>query len=122
MRLDKFLWAVRLAKTRSRASELIKKAKVKLNEVEVKAAKEVSIGNVIQVKKQPHYRTYKVLDIPESRVGAKLAPNFIVETTPEIHIRDIELLQLENRTNRQMGISGRPTKKNRRKLDDLKRP
>ena len=120
MRIDKYLWAVRLSKTRTSASRLCKSGKVKMNGEEVKPSKELTIGCVIQVCVKPYWRAYRVIDFPKSRVGAKLVADYIKETTDESTLEKIAQLALENRTNRAMGAIGRPTKKNRRLLDKLR--
>ena len=120
MRLDKFIWATRLFKSRSIASKACTTEKVKLSDSFTKASKPVSVGNVISIKVIPIWRTYKVLDLPKSRVGAKLVATYIVETTPEDDLAQLEQIQQGNRINKVMGIKGRPTKKVRRDLDQLK--
>lgn len=119
MRLDKFIWATRLFKTRSISSKACGSEKVKLNEAFTKPSKAVAIGNIISIKVVPIWRTYKVIDLPKSRVGAKLVPNFLIETTPEEDIAQLEMIQEGNRQNKFLGIKGRPTKKVRRDLDNL---
>ncbi len=119
MRLDKFIWAVRFFKTRSIASIECQAYHVKLNNNDAKPSKEVSPGDVISVKVRPIWRTYKVLDIPKSRVGAKLVPDYIIETTSEEDLEQLKLFQEHNRVNKHLGIKGRPTKKQRRDLDGL---
>jgi ribosome-associated heat shock protein Hsp15 len=119
MRIDKLIWATRLFKTRSIASKACAGEKVQLNDSFVKPSKVAKVGDIISIKVVPIWRTYKVLDIPKSRVGAKLVPDLIVETTPEADIQQLELLQEGNRQNKFLGIKGRPTKKVRRDLDNL---
>ena len=119
MRLDKFIWSTRLFKTRSIASKACASEKVKLNDVFAKPSKAVSIGDVISIKVVPIWKTYKVIDIPKSRVGAKLVPDLLLETTPEEDIAQLEMIQQGNRQNKVLGIKGRPTKKVRRDLDNL---
>jgi ribosome-associated heat shock protein Hsp15 len=119
MRIDKYIWASRLFKTRSIASKACAAEKVQLNDVFVKPSKSVSVGDIISIKVVPIWRTYKILDIPKSRVGAKLVPDFMVETTPEEDITQLELIIEGNRQNKFLGIKGRPTKKVRRDLDNL---
>lgn len=119
MRIDKFIWATRLFKTRSIASKACAAEKVQLNDVFVKPSKSVAIGDIISIKVVPIWRTYKVLDIPKSRVGAKLVPDLMIETTPEDDITQLELIIEGNRQNKFLGIKGCPTKKVRRDLDQL---
>ena len=116
MRLDKFIWAVRLAKTRSIAKELCDSGKVKINGEEQKPSKLVGPGDEVSIKVIPIRRTYSILDIPKSRVNAKLALLYIRETTSAEDLEQLENIQQLNRFNKKQGIKGRPTKKDRRDL------
>lgn len=118
VRIDKFLWAVRLFKTRSIAAEACKKGKIQINEQQVKSSRMVKVGDVIFIKNAPIYRQYEILDISERRMGAKLTPDFIKEITPESDLEMLEVTRLANSMNRARG-SGRPTKKERRDLDNF---
>ncbi len=117
MRIDKYLWAVRLAKTRTIASKLCVSDKVQINEDPIKPSKEVSIGDIIRMRDNPTWRTYKLIDKPKTRVGAKLVKDFLLETTDQSELDKIKLVQEMNRQNRFHGIVGRPTKRDRRDLD-----
>jgi len=119
MRIDKFIWSVRLFKTRTLASKGCDDEKVKLNGAFVKPSKAVAEGNEIAVKVIPIWRTFKVLTLPKSRVGAKLVAQHVVETTPETDLALLEQMQLQHHQNKVLGIKGRPTKKVRRDLDKL---
>ena len=119
MRLDKFIWAVRIHKTRSLASKACSAEKVKLNGEFAKSSKIVSSGLVVSIKANPIWRSYKVIDLPKSRVGAKLISRFIIETTSPKELYQLEQNELINRQNKFWGIKGRPTKKDRRDLDKL---
>lgn len=118
MRIDKFLWSVRLFKTRSLATEAVKAGKVSLNDQLVKPSKEVSIGQSVWLKKHGYSEAYKVLDIPKSRVGPKLVSGLIEDITPPAEAEKREFLSLAKNLTRQKGL-GRPTKKDRRDLDSL---
>jgi ribosome-associated heat shock protein Hsp15 len=120
MRIDKFIWTVRLCKTRSIASKECSSEKVKLNGDFVKGSKSVKIGDEVGIKINPIWKTYKVLGIPKSRVGAKFLPDLIFETTPALDLEMLEHVQELNRKNRFDGLRGRPTKRDRRKLDGFK--
>jgi ribosome-associated heat shock protein Hsp15 len=120
MRIDKYSWAVRLFKTRTLASKACDTEKVKLNGVFVKASKTINLNDIIAIKTIPIWRTFKVLDFPKSRVGAKLVELYIIETTPEGDLMQLKQIQEVNRQNKVLGIKGRPTKKDRRDLDELK--
>lgn len=117
MRIDKFIWAVRLFKTRTLASKACDGEKVKLNGAFIKPSKVVSSGNEIAIKVIPIWRTFKVLELPKSRLGAKLVAQYLIETTPEADLALLEQIQLQNHQNKILGIKGRPTKKVRRDLD-----
>lgn len=118
IRIDKWLWAVRLYKTRSLASEECKKGKVMINGMNVKPSREIKEGETIQLRRPPITRSYKVIALAENRMAAKMVPEFMVETTPAS-----ELQILEDQKNRQMDDrergTGRPTKKDRRDIDDF---
>lgn len=108
-RFDKFVWSVRIAKTRSQAAELISKGKVKLNQAQVKPAREPKVGDVVYVYKNTAVFTYKILDLLDKRVGPKLVENYIVDTTPETEIEKFKMYQLAQSGYRQYG-TGRPNK------------
>lgn len=120
MRIDKYIWCVRLVKTRSIASKLVSDEKIKLNGEFVKSAKAVKVGDHFAMKEIPIWRSFKILDIPKSRVGAPLVKDLIKETTSEEDLAILEEVKESNRQNLQFGIKGRPTKKNRRNLDGFK--
>ena len=120
MRIDKYLWCVRLQKTRSKATKFIEAGNVKINDEETKkASREVRIDQTFSIRVQPIWRTWKVLNIPKSRVGAPLVSRLIREITSEEDLKLLEEVQRQNRENRLKGMLGRPTKKNRRDLDDF---
>ncbi|MDR2927144.1 MAG: RNA-binding S4 domain-containing protein [Cytophagaceae bacterium] len=118
IRIDKFLWAVRLFKTRSLASEACQKGRVLMGSQTVKPSRTVNSGDIIAIKEPPAVREYKVLDVSEKRMGAKLVADFLIEVTPSENLEMIELAKLANKLNRQHGL-GRPTKKERRELDNF---
>ena len=118
MRIDKYIWAVRLFKTRSLAAKSCTSEKVKLNENFIKSSKIVKQNDTIAIKVVPIWKTFKIIDLPKTRISAKLVGNFYKEITSE---RDLELLkqyELINKQNRSIGLKGRPTKKKRRNLGD----
>ena len=108
-RFDKFVWSVRIAKTRSQSAELISKGKVKLNQAQVKPAREPKIGDVVYVYKNTAVFTYKIIDLLDKRVGPKLVENFITDITPESEIEKFKTYQLAQSSYRQYG-TGRPNK------------
>ncbi|MDG1731270.1 MAG: S4 domain-containing protein [Algibacter sp.] len=118
MRIDKYLWCIRYYKTRSIATTACKKGQVRVNEDIVKPSREVYPQDVIQLRKnQINYRL-KVNEIPESRVGAKLVDIFRTDTTPKEQFEAKELLKYSKDYYRKKGV-GRPTKKDRRDIDDF---
>lgn len=120
MRIDKYLWCVRLFKTRSQAAKKISNGGVQLNnEVIKKSAKEIAVGDVIKVRNNPIWKSFEILDIPKSRVGAKLVPDLILETTSDEDLELLRSVQKQNQQRHQMGLIGRPTKKDRRNLNDF---
>ena len=116
IRIDKFLWAVRIYKTRTIASEAIKRGRITMGGVQVKGARTVKEGDVVEVRVPPATRSFKVLQIPKSRMGAKLVMEYIREVTPKDMLELIELNKLALSMNRRRGL-GRPTQKERRDLD-----
>lgn len=120
MRIDKYLWCVRLQKTRSKSTKFIEAGNVKIGNDDVKkASKEIKVDQTFSIRVQPIWRTYKVLDIPKSRVGAPLVIDLIREVTSEEDLALLAEVQKQNRENRLKGMLGRPTKKNRRDLEDF---
>lgn len=118
MRLDKFLWSVRKYKTRSKSAEAIKKERVTVNEEPAKASREVSEGDRISYSREGITYTLLVKDLPPSRVGAKLVDNYIEDQTDASELEKREFIAMMRTLNRQRG-TGRPTKKERRDLDDF---
>jgi ribosome-associated heat shock protein Hsp15 len=118
LRIDKYTWAVRLTKTRSQASELISKGKIKINESDVKPSRDVKLGDIIQVHKNSAVFSYKVLELLEKRVGPKLVSIYIEDITPIEEVEKYKTYQEAQRVYREMG-TGRPSKKDRRSLDDF---
>lgn len=117
MRIDKYLWCIRVYKTRSIATEAVKKGQVSVNNQTAKASRDVFTGDKISVRKDQINYQYSVLDIPQSRVGAKLVDIYRKDETPAEAFEHLELLKLAKDHYRAKG-SGRPTKKDRRDMDD----
>ena len=118
VRIDKYLWAIRIFKTRSVAAEAIKKGRVLMEGLPVKSSRMISVDMVIDVKFPPVTRSFKVLKIAGKRMGAKLVPDFMMEVTTEDQIELIEMTRLAHSMGRSKG-TGRPTKKDRRDLDQM---
>lgn len=117
-RLDKFVWSVRLAKTRSQAAEAISKNKVKINNEAAKPSKEVKLGDEIQILRHTAVFSYRVIQLLERRVGAKLVADYIVDITDPVEIEKLKVYQLSQSVYRDNG-TGKPTKKDRRNIDDF---
>jgi len=117
VRIDKYLWAVRVYKTRSLAAEACKKGKVTVDEIPAKASRTVTAGDLIKVKKMPVVYSYRVKDPIEKRVGAKIVDNYVENITPQDELQKLRM-QDDFFIQRDRG-TGRPTKKERRLLDDI---
>lgn len=118
IRIDKFLWAVRLYKTRSIAADALKRGKVSMGGQQVKSSRVVKIGDVIAIKVPAATRSFEVLQIPRSRMGAKLVKDHIREVTPKDQQELLEMYHLQMSMQRQKGL-GRPTKKERRDMESF---
>ncbi len=118
MRIDKFLWCIRYYKTRTIATTACKKGQVKINDDVVKPSREVYPLDVIKLRKDQINYQLKVNDIPASRVGAKLVDMYRTDTTPKEQFEAKELLKYSKDYYRKKGV-GRPTKKDRRDIDDF---
>tara|TARA_B110000046_G_C13020723_1_gene411011 strand:- start:2187 stop:2558 length:372 start_codon:yes stop_codon:yes gene_type:complete len=115
-RVDKFIWAVRLFKTRSLAANQCKTNKILVNGEAVKSSRAVKVGEVVSVKKYGALFSYKVLALLEKRVGAKLVADYIVEVTPAEEIEKYKLFMAAQQSYRNNGM-GKPTTKERRHLE-----
>lgn len=118
MRIDKYLWSIRFYKTRTLAADEIKKNRVSIGENPVKASREVRPGDLIKIRKNQIDYKIKVLEIPKSRVGAKLVPLYVQDMTDKDQYELLKLRKSAQDYYRQKGI-GRPTKKDRREIDDF---
>ncbi len=118
VRIDKYLWAVRLFKTRSEAADACKSNKVKVNGVEVKASRDIKIGDIITIRKMQVVYSYKVLDFIENRQPAKNVSLYVENITPEEELAKLEKRSIGVFIQRDPG-TGRPTKKDRREIDRL---
>ena len=118
MRIDKFLWSIRFYKTRNIAAEEIKKNRVSIGENTVKSSKEVKEGDVIKIRKNQIDYKIKVLQIPKSRIGAKLVALHVADMTEKEQYELLKLRKMSQDYYRTKG-EGRPTKKDRRDMDDF---
>jgi len=120
-RIDKWMWATRIFKTRTIAAEACKKGRVTINGSFVKAARSIKVGDVIQVKKPPITYSFKVLQTIEKRVGAKLVPEYMQNVTTPDQYELLEMSKVSGFVDRARG-TGRPTKKDRREIEDFTDP
>lgn len=120
-RLDKWLWAARIFKTRSIAADACKNGRVTMGGVKQKASKMVKEGDVVDVRKPPVTYSFKVLKAIQNRVGAKLVPEVLENVTTKEQLELLEMNRISGFVDRARG-TGRPTKKERRELDDFIQP
>ncbi|MBP1594123.1 MAG: heat shock protein Hsp15 [Bacteroidetes bacterium] len=120
-RIDKWMWATRIFKTRTIAAEACKKGRVSINGSQVKASRTIKVGDVIQVKKSPITYSFKVLQTIEKRIGAKLVPEYMENVTTPDQYEILEMSKISGFVDRARG-TGRPTKKDRRELEDFSTP
>lgn len=120
VRIDKWLWAVRLYKTRSQAAEACRAGKVKLGGVPVKSSHDVKVGEVYEITIEQLHKVVEVKALLGNRVGAKLVPDFMNDLTPAEEYERIQMIRQYNFERRDRG-AGRPTKRERRELDDFKK-
>jgi len=118
VRVDKWLWTVRFFKTRSSATEACKKGRVIIGNIAVKPSRILKAGDIIKIRKPPVTYTYKVLQLSEKRMGAKMVSDYVLDMTPK---EELEILKIQKNMTwlkRDPG-TGRPTKKERRDLDNF---
>ena len=114
-RIDKWLWATRIFKTRSIATAACKKGRVCVDGVAVKPSRTIKVGDTISVRKPPITYTYSVIGLVQNRVGAKLVPNYLKNITSPDQYELLEMVKINGFIDRQKGL-GRPTKKDRREI------
>lgn len=117
-RLDKWLWAVRIFRTRSLASDACRAGSVAVNEIPAKPARDIRPGETVTVRQGLVLRTLRVVDVPRSRVGPKLVAAYCTDLTPPSEIEQARQQAVQHFLAREKG-SGRPTKRDRRLLDNL---
>lgn len=120
VRIDKWLWAIRVFKTRAQASDACRGGKVKMDGQNVKASREIKVDDQIEVQTGIIKKTFVVLKPARNRVAAKLVPDLAKDLTPKEEIEKLDMLRKLNSEKRDRGI-GRPTKKDRREINKLKR-
>jgi len=116
LRWDKFLWCVRICKTRSMAAEILSKGRIKINQVQVKPSKEVVMGDFIYYHKNTAVFTFKVIGLIDKRVGAPLVKEYIIDLTSIEEIEKFKNYQDAQKNYRNNG-DGKPSKKDRRDLE-----
>jgi ribosome-associated heat shock protein Hsp15 len=117
VRADVYLWAVRLFKTRATAAEALRSGHVSIGGTEIKASRDVKLGEVLVLRFTGYTRSFEILGLPRTRVGAALVHNLVREVTPPEELEKRELLELSRKLQRNQGL-GRPTKRDRRDLED----
>lgn len=114
-RIDKWLWSMRVFKTRTIATDACKKGRVIINGASVKPSRMVKVGEIIEVKKPPITYTFKVIAIPNGRLGARLVPEYLENLTPQSQYDLLEMSRISGFVDRSKGL-GRPTKREARDL------
>ncbi len=118
LRIDKYVWFVRLAKTRTLATELVQRNKIKLNDMSVKPSKEVKIGDTLSIIKNNATFSYKIKDLLDRRVGAKLVADYLIDITDPLELEKFKTYQAAQSVYREYG-TGRPSRKDRDNLDSF---
>ena len=121
VRIDKWMWATRIFKTRTIAADACKKNRVMIGGVNMKPSRMVKVGDVIQVRKPPITYSFEVPALTDRRMGAKLVPNYLKNVTTPDQYEILEMNKISGFVNRAKGL-GRPTKKDRRELEQFTEP
>ena len=120
VRIDKFLWSVRIYKTRSMAAEECEKHRVLVNDAEVKPSRHLRAGDRLTVKKLPIVYTYRITQLVDKRQSASLVQNYIIDDTPQDELDKANIARMTAFVQRDRGTR-RPTKKERRHIENLKK-
>lgn len=115
VRIDKWLWAMRVFKTRTIATDACKKGRVSMNGAAVKPSRTIKVGDIIDVRKPPITYTFRVLALTENRLGAKLVPDYLENLTPQSQYDLLEMTRISGFVDRRKGL-GRPTKRDARDM------
>lgn len=118
VRIDKWLWAVRIFKTRTIATEACKKGRVLIGDAAVKPSRMIHIGDVVKVRKPPVTYSFEVLALTENRLGAKLVPGYMKNVTPQSELQLLDIVRISGFVDRRKGL-GRPTKREGRQLSEF---
>ena len=121
VRIDKWMWATRIFKTRTIAADACKKNRVMIGGINMKPSRMVKVGDIIQVRKPPITYSFEVLALTDRRMGAKLVPNYLKNVTTPDQYEILEMNKISGFVNRAKGL-GRPTKKDRRELEQFTEP
>lgn len=119
VRVDKWLWAMRVFKTRTIATEACKKGRVTISGTPVKPSRTVKQGDVVEVRKPPITYSFRVKDVTQNRLGAKLVENYLENITPKSQYDILEMARISGFVDRRKGL-GRPTKRDQRDLSRFK--
>jgi ribosome-associated heat shock protein Hsp15 len=120
IRIDKYLWSVRQYKTRTMAGDACRGGKIKMNGLPVKASREIKVGDIIEVSMPGLIKQIKILELLNNRVGAQKVPDYMEDLTPQEDIEQAKLVRQTNYEKRDRGL-GRPTKRDRRDIEALKK-
>lgn len=118
-RIDKWLWAVRIFKTRTISTEACKKGRVLVGDTAVKPSRVIKVDDIIKVRKPPVTYSFRVLALTENRLGAKLVPEYMENITPKSELDLLEVIKISGFVDRRKGL-GRPTKREGRELNRFK--
>lgn len=118
VRIDKWLWAMRIFKTRTIATEACKKGRVMVDGVVVKPSRTIKVGDVINVRKPPVTYSFSVLALTQNRLGAKLVPDYMENITPKSELDLLDVVKISGFIDRRKGL-GRPTKREGRELAEF---
>lgn len=118
VRIDKWLWAVRIFKTRTIATDACKKGRVTIGDTVAKPSRTIKVGDIIKVKKSPVTYSFRVLALTQNRLGAKLVPEYMENITPKSELDLLEVVKISGFIDRRKGL-GRPTKREGRELAEF---
>ena len=118
VRIDKWIWAMRIFKTRTIAAEACKKGRVMVGDVAVKPSRTVKLGDIVSVRKPPVTYSFRVKAVTENRLGAKLVPDYMENITPQSQLDLLDVIKISGFIDRRKGL-GRPTKREGRQLEEF---
>lgn len=118
VRIDKWIWAMRIFKTRTIAAEACKKGRVMIDDIPVKPSRTVKPGDIVSVRKPPITYSFRVKAVTENRLGAKLVPDYMENITPQSQLDLLDVIKISGFINRRKGL-GRPTKREGRQLEEF---